>query len=431
MTAKDDYFILNDSRDGEFEAMKVAPAGAKDDYFGLPETSDGEYAAMKLLPATAKDDHAITRACSDGEVTLVKGGITNLFRCVENRLEVWDGSAWADYKGYGGGNGKVYDVALYKKFIYITGSFPSYDGVTVSKIARIPTDRSAWEWAGAGITLGNGILFATIGDDLMLFPVPNSIQKMTIDGLNTYRGAKWDGTVWSKMIFEFPDTTPDGFWLDVIAVTKFDEELYACGYLFANQCRTFTKWESTTQRWASTAPNTGWTGWADQWTGESNEPRVVIQFGADMWMMGGTKIKRNTLAQDRTSTWETLPDNWTVNGHIRCAAVYRGELYVAGGFTGFTGASAGFIARNSWAKYDPVGDTWVNPTGGAGTGTNTQILQLVVFGDELILGGSFTTFDGDTIRYVAAWDGTEIKNNYSVQFSGFPASTYRLRVIEE
>ena len=89
--------------------------------------------------------------------------------------------------------------------------------------------------------------------------------------------------------------------------------------------------------------------------------------------------------------------NW-VDGSVRSLAWYRGHLYAAGNFylktpTGFPGTT---LMRSD-------GQQWV-PVEGAPWG---EIHTLAVFGDRLIVGGTFGSVGGQLTSAIAGYDGTQ------------------------
>lgn len=95
-----------------------------------------------------------------------------------------------------------------------------------------------------------------------------------------------------------------------------------------------------------------------------------------------------------------------VNDTVFALAVYDDgngpALYAGGSFR-----TAGGRTVNNIAKWD--GDAWFALSGPAGTGTNARVQALTVFDDgtgpALYAGGAFTTAGGRTVNRIAKWDG--------------------------
>lgn len=85
-----------------------------------------------------------------------------------------------------------------------------------------------------------------------------------------------------------------------------------------------------------------------------------------------------------------------LGGWVYSSTVYNGNLVVGGSFT----SAGGYSVRNI-AQWD--GSSW----GSIGTGVNGQVDALTVYNGKLIAGGKFFEAGGVEVRYLAQWDGTE------------------------
>ena len=90
-----------------------------------------------------------------------------------------------------------------------------------------------------------------------------------------------------------------------------------------------------------------------------------------------------------------------------------GNLYIGGSFTVVGGAIA-----NGIAKWD--GTNW----SALGSGMNSWVGALAVWGNNVYAGGGFTMAGGKAANYIARWDGT----NWSALGSGMSGSVYALAV---
>src|SRR4030095_2812356 len=101
-----------------------------------------------------------------------------------------------------------------------------------------------------------------------------------------------------------------------------------------------------------------------------------------------TFIFNNTCSQ-----WNSLGTG--ANNDINALVVYNNELIVGGDFT-----SAGGIAANRIAKWNTT--TWF----ALGLGTNGSVNALAVFNGELIVAGNFTQVGGVGASRIAKWNGS-------------------------
>jgi len=84
-----------------------------------------------------------------------------------------------------------------------------------------------------------------------------------------------------------------------------------------------------------------------------------------------------------------------IDGPVRCAVVYDGQLILGGTFT-----HAGVLEANHVVSWD--GQT-LSPLG---MGTNDTVSALAVYDGKLIAAGSFDSAGGNPVSHIAAWDGS-------------------------
>ena len=99
-------------------------------------------------------------------------------------------------------------------------------------------------------------------------------------------------------------------------------------------------------------------------------------------------IASNAMGQN----WNALGDG--VDGPVNCLVVYKNQLYVGGMFTTAGGAPASNIARWDGEAWFPLA-----------SGTNGAVRTLFVHDGQLYVGGDFTSCDGLACSFVARWDG--------------------------
>lgn len=91
--------------------------------------------------------------------------------------------------------------------------------------------------------------------------------------------------------------------------------------------------------------------------------------------------------------WNNLGSG--VNGEVNAIAIYNGDIYAGGEFTIAGGNSISFIA-----KWD--GTQWTS----LGSGVNGFVDAMAVYNGELYAGGTFTVAGGNTVSNIARWNGT-------------------------
>ncbi len=84
-----------------------------------------------------------------------------------------------------------------------------------------------------------------------------------------------------------------------------------------------------------------------------------------------------------------------LNGTVLAIAETGNDVYVGGEFT-----TAGGQSANRIAKWDKLTESWL----ALGTGLNGRVRSIVVVGDDVYVGGDFTQAGGNSAQYVAKWD---------------------------
>ncbi|MEK9138399.1 MAG: hypothetical protein AAB393_14840, partial [Bacteroidota bacterium] len=95
-------------------------------------------------------------------------------------------------------------------------------------------------------------------------------------------------------------------------------------------------------------------------------------------------------------------DNWDeqfnlpgTNDWVRAIAVSGNDIYVGGSFTTVEKIVANRIAKWNGTSWSALGD-----------GLNNTVYTLAVSGSDIYVGGSFTTAGGTTANRIAKWNGT-------------------------
>lgn len=96
--------------------------------------------------------------------------------------------------------------------------------------------------------------------------------------------------------------------------------------------------------------------------------------------------------------WDAAFPDISINGTVLASIFFQDELVVAGSFTSLDGQTV-----NSIARWD--GEQWSTLSGPSGTGMNGSVNALHIHDGALIAGGTFTTAGGEIANRVARWDG--------------------------
>lgn len=100
------------------------------------------------------------------------------------------------------------------------------------------------------------------------------------------------------------------------------------------------------------------------------------------------------LAKFDGTSWTTFP-SLGINGRVGAIIVFNNELYVGGNFSLGPG-------KEDIVKFD--GTNWVSMGGGL-SGPNTWVYDFAIFQNQLYVAGYFNTSQGDPGNNVVIWDG--------------------------
>ena len=151
----------------------------------------------------------------------------------------------------------------------------------------------------------------------------------------------------------------------------------------------------------------------------TGQPRAAAVYAGDLYV-GGSFIGEdgpvtfNRIARWDGAVWSPLGDGVS-GGVVNCLEVYGGRLIVGGTFSsvdggGGGGGGGGFPAQ-SIAAWDGFG--WAPLDSGLGTQDNSvpDARDLVIYVDDLVVGGAFDTAGGVPVHNgLARWDGTVWSN---------------------
>lgn len=365
------------------------------------------------------DDNALSSVVFDdgsGPALYVGGHFINATGEQVNGIARWDGSSWSALSGPGGTGTDFYVAALAVfddgtgEALYAGGGFTSAGGVTVNHIAK--WDGSAWsalsgpggtgtqEWVGALATFDYGTGTALYVGGWFT----------TAGGVAVNNIAKWDGSAWSAL----SDGGGTGTSYRVNALAVYDEGggpvLFAAGNFTTAggaAASNIARWDGINWSSLTSASGAGTTGEVYDLVVYDDGLGPALYAGGYFSFAGG--VSTNNVARWDGSDWSSLsgPAGTGTVGPVHALTVFdggSGSELVAGGFV----FVAGGVPADYIAKWD--GDAWSHLEGPGGSGIDYAVRTLCVFddggGDDLIVGGSHRSADGQKANQIAAWDGT-------------------------
>ncbi len=202
--------------------------------------------------------------------------------------------------------------------------------------------------------------------------------------------AKWNGSAW--------DSTRNFYSASnyKFALTKFDDTLILNGSFYPPaSTRHLAKWNGLTWDTLANSPNYFVSCFAEK-NGELYMAGAFDRIGGDSTFLLG-KFDGQSLSG--LTPFEG--DNSSLGYVATCMAFYRDTLYVGGDFTTTTNGPSADFARYVNGILDTVDPEFI------GTGATSYIETMIVFRDELYIGGYFRKQDGFTGDYIMKWNGTQ------------------------
>lgn len=282
---------------------------------------------------------------------------------------------WSSMPGM---NNFVHALAVYDGKLIAGGDFTIAGGDSVNHVAA--WDGTSWSPLGLGV---NNVLALTVYD-----------RKLIAGGYNTL--SSWDGTSWSTF-----GTGADG---TVNTLTVFGNKLIVGGCFSAVDgvsAKGVAAWDGTLWSALGSGIEIGAFGGVYALTVYNDK---LVAGGCFEFALGNGDTARCVATWDGAS-WSALGSGMgtLLGGLVEALTVYDGKL-IAGGW--WTEWKAGVPASNI-AAWD--GSSW-SALGSGLSGLEQEdtscVFDLVVYDGKLFVGGGFRVAGGDTVNYVASWDGS-------------------------
>jgi uncharacterized membrane protein len=328
--------------------------------------------------------------------------------------------------------GFVLALAVVGNEVYVGGFFTSAGGVSANRVARFNTQTNTWSSLGTGSSNGvdSAVLaLAVVGNEVFVggwFTSAGGVSANRVARFNTQTNT------WSTL----GTGSSNGVNGEVRELAVVGNEVYvggrftSAGGVSANNVARFN---TQTNTWSTLG-----TGSQNGVSGILASVLALAVVGNEVYVGGGFTsaggVSANNVARfnTQTNTWSSLGTGSQngVNGGVEALAVVGNEVYVGGFFT-----SAGGVSANRVARFNTQTNTWSSLGTGSSNGVDSLVFALAVVGNEVYVGGEFTSAGGVRANGVARFNtqtntwstlGTGSQNGVSVD--GVSGGVYALAV---
>ncbi len=352
---------------------------------GVARWNGGAWEALGTNIMAVNDRRAAIGTSPDGRI-FIGGYFESLRGRPTGHIAEWDGVHWQPLgpdtaRGVGESIGFVFSLATHGPDVYAGGIFRSAGTVRSGALARLTP---------AGAT-NVGIGFTNFSDRVLA---------LTVMGTNLFAGgrftnaggvavnhlARWDGAAWSGF--------GNAVQSNVLALATDGARLFVGGLFTEEQGSVgncIAVWDGT--NWASLGRGmnnaVAALAWADGF----------LYAGGAFTNAGGTEANR--VARWNGSAWEALGDGiGGTNSRVNALVVSGSNVFAAGQRFAMAGSrTVTNIAHWNGADWQPLGNIECN-------GVNNTVFALAMINSDLFVGGNFTMAGSVAARGLARWDGT-------------------------
>lgn len=311
----------------------------------------------------------------------------------------------------------VRSLAVSGTSLYVGGIFHQVKSATQSSlsandIARWDMVAGTWSALGEGTKLGTGTVkaLAVSGSDLHAGGDFREIGGI----LNTSGIGKWNITAnsWGPAVPVVPGDGIIGTVGVINTIVDAGSVVYVAGsftYAGSVAANNIACWNKATGTWSEL-------GSAAQ-NGTNNGVEAMILIGTDLYVGGAfttvSSSSQNGISVGNIAKWDTINGVWSplgsasqngtnLFGFVNAFAVIGDDLYVGGSFTTVGSSTQSAISAKGVAKWSLSQESW-SPLGtGVQNGLAGTVFGLAVSGSDLYVGGSFSTVSSSTQNGISA-----------------------------
>ncbi len=342
-------------------------------------------------------------------ILYVGGGFVKTGKVVSYGLAKFDGQQWHGCnEGLTPTANSAYSLHAINDTVYFTGWFDFADGIRLRNVARWLDPQKTWQ------PIGNGIE----GADFDLGPIRVTEKDIYVGGdfktaendddtITVNYITRWDGEKWNAMDGGLART--DGRAPIVKKIVRNGDLIYITG-LFDLAGRgvvgSVAVWDIKELMWVASPINIE--GYVAALYIDGDD----FYFGGQFQKAGNLDNVNNIVKWNRkNNTWSRLASG--VSGTVSAITKWGDDIYVAGSFREASG-----VVCNSIAKYNKNEDKF-EPLGSGITSCNRpgRVADLIVYKNELYLGGSFTNA-GSTKQSsnIAKWSKIPVSVNENIEY---------------
>ena len=356
-----------------------------------------------------------------------------------NNIAEWNGTSWSALgTGIWAGDVNVYALAVSGNNLYVGGDFSTAGAVSTGDIVQ--WNGSSWLALGAGIS-GAENNYGNSPYGPYVFALAVSGNNLFAGGAFTMAGgvsatniAEWNGTSWSALGAGIwgEDEYGNGPYVSALAVSG--NTLYAGGDFGSAgevSATSIAQWNGSS--WSALGAGID----PNDFNGPFYVSALAVSgnnlfVGGDFQWVGEEGVYSPGIIQWNGSSWSTLGagvsgevvygDGYYYGPYVSALAVSGNNLYVGGVFTTAGEVSAANIAQWNGSSWSALG-AGISGAGSDGYGP-PYVSALAVSGNSLFAGGGFGTAGDVSANNIAEWNGS----SWSALGSGMNSNVVALTV---